>query len=115
MLILWLAAFLSFPVFFIKGLHSLVREKSNSTFMYTFLVLFLIALAYHFLWIFIYPEIINFFVFMTFPFGVGAMTVFAMFGLPNIFVALVGLIVNFISIYGAAGIIEKAAAKARQA
>jgi hypothetical protein len=110
MLVLWLAAFLSFPVFFIKGLYSLVREKSNSTFIYTFLALFLIALAYHLLWVFIYAEI-SFFAFMTFPFGTGAMTVCAMFGLPDIFVVSVGLVVNFISIYGAAGIIEKAATR----
>ncbi|HEX9959985.1 MAG TPA: hypothetical protein VGB00_03580 [Pyrinomonadaceae bacterium] len=110
MLVLWLAAFLSFPIFFIKGLYSLAREKSNSTFAYTFLALFLIALAYQILWVFIYREI-SFFVFMTFPFGVGAMPLFALLGLPHIFINLLGLVINFISIYGAAGIIEKAAAK----
>lgn len=107
---LWLIAFLAFPFFFIKGLYSLVRQRLNSTFMYTFSVLFLIALTYHILWIFIYKDI-EFFAFMTFPFGAGAVPIFMMFGLPTFFLILFGIMVNFVSIYGFVGIVERMIAK----
>lgn len=111
-LTLWLASFLSFPVFFIKGLHSLLRRKSDKTLVITILVFFLVALIYNFLWVFINAEI-GFFVFITIPFGIGSLPLLAMSGLSNFFVVLFGIIVNFVSIYGAVDLTEKIIAEKR--
>ncbi len=109
-LIVWLIAFLSCPFFFIKGLHGLIRERTNSTFMYTFLVMFIIALAYHLLWIFIHTEI-SFFAFMTIPFGTGVVPFLALIEIPMFLTVLLAISINFVSIYGAIGIVEKIIAK----
>jgi len=84
----------------------MIRQPSNAAFMYTFGVLFLIALAYQVFWFFIYQEI-SFFVFILIPFGIGAAAPLAMLELPNFFVGLLGIGINFVSIYGAAAMVEK--------
>jgi hypothetical protein len=108
-LILWLLCFLAFPLFFIKGLYSLIRQKSARTIALSFIVLFFLALLYPVFALFILsPAIgfIDFFMFLSFPFGVGAMPLFAVLGLYGFPLELFGIVINLISIYGAVGTIE---------
>jgi len=106
MVYLWLFGLLTCPIFSGIGVYYLIRKKyKQSTFVLSFITLALFFLC--FFLINLLPKLeTDFLFYLTLPFGFVATITLIFTGLPYV-AHLIGIVLNFLAIFGAVGLIEK--------
>ena len=102
---LWLFGLLTCPLFGGIGIHYLLRKKyQQSTLVLSFIALLLIFLCCHLI-NFSLPQS-DYFFYLSTPFGFVATITLLFMGLPVI-PFLIGIVLNFLAIFGVVGLIER--------
>ncbi|MCY7344587.1 MAG: hypothetical protein LH614_00040 [Pyrinomonadaceae bacterium] len=103
---LWLFGLLTCPIFGGIGISYLIRKKYNqSTFVLSFMVFALLFLCCFL--IDLLPKLeTDFLFYLTFPFGFVATITLVFTGLSYV-AYLIGIILNFLAVFGLVGLIEK--------
>ena len=102
---LWLFGLLTCPIFGGIGIHYLLRKKyQQSTLVLSFIALLLIFLCCHLI-NFSLPQS-DYFFYLSTPFGFVATITLLFMGLPVI-PFLIGIVLNFLAVFGIVGLIER--------